>query len=129
MTAAHCVLKHVENCSNIFIQVDSDTDGYCSAAIMYLYLKKLNPALSIEWRIHEGKQHGVIVEVVPEDTNLVIIPDAGSNQYEEHKQLRDKGMDIVVLDHHIAEKDSEDAMVVNNQLSSNFEDKDLSGAE
>ena len=38
-TAAQCLIKHVENNDNIFIQIDSDTDGYTSAAIIYLYIK------------------------------------------------------------------------------------------
>ena len=39
VSAAKCLIEHVENNDNIFIQIDSDTDGYTSAAIMYLYIK------------------------------------------------------------------------------------------
>lgn len=39
--------KHIDKDSNIFIQVDSDMDGFSSAALMYLYIKKLNPEAKI----------------------------------------------------------------------------------
>lgn len=77
VTAAETLYKHLKKGSNIFIQVDSDADGYCSAAIIYQYIKNVNPKAKIQWRIHEGKQHGIISETIPEGTGLVIIPDAG----------------------------------------------------
>ena len=58
---------------------------------------------------------------------MVIIPDAGSNQYEEHKKLKENGIDVLVLDHHEASHYSEDAVVVNNQLSESYQNKTLSG--
>lgn len=129
VTAANCLIKHAENCDNIFIQIDSDTDGYTSAAIIYLYLKHINPALCINWRVHDGKQHGLIVETIPEDTQLVIAPDSSSNDYEQHKILKEKGIDVIVLDHHMSDNGySKNAIVVNNQLSENYPNKSLCGA-
>lgn len=57
---------------------------------------------------------------------LILVPDAGSNDYEAHATLKSKNIDIVILDHHLAEKISEDAIVINNQLS-NYSNKDFSG--
>ncbi|TPF18072.1 DHH family phosphoesterase [Priestia megaterium] len=126
--AIDCVLKHISNKSKIFVQVDSDADGYCSSAVLINYLKKVFPEVNIEWRLQDGKQHGVIVNEVPEDTNLVIIPDAGSEQYEEHEELQKRGIEVVVLDHHEADKESEHAIVVNNQLSPDYHSKAMTGA-
>jgi single-stranded-DNA-specific exonuclease len=126
--AVECLTKHIENKSKIFVQCDSDFDGYSSSTILINYLTSVFKDINIQWRIHEGKQHGVIVDAVPSDTKLVIIPDAGSNQYKEHKQLKEKGIDIIVLDHHECEKESENAIVVNNQLSPEYSNKTLVGA-
>lgn len=126
--AVECLIEHVKKGSKIFIQYDSDIDGICSTTMLINYLRKVFPDVVIQWRIHEGKEHGVIVEEVPNDVQLVIIPDAGSNQYKEHKQLRDRGIDVIVLDHHDCEKESEDAIVVNNQLSPEYGNKNFSGA-
>lgn len=129
VTAANCLIKHVENNDNIFIQIDSDTDGYTSAAIIYLYMKKINPSICIDWRVHDGKQHGLIVDTIPEGTQLVIAPDSSSNDYAQHKILKEKGIDVIVLDHHMADNGySENAIVVNNQLSENYPNKSLCGA-
>lgn len=42
------------------------------------------------------------------------MPDAGSNDYEQHKELKEKGIDVLVIDHHEADKVSEDACIINN---------------
>lgn len=59
--------------------------------------------------------------------DLIILPDSSSNDYEYHKILKERGYDILVLDHHDAEKYSEDAVVVNNQLSKKYSNKMASG--
>lgn len=130
--AVKLLVKHIKkpDCK-ILIQVDSDVDGYTSAALLGNYLNKLFPSKmsQIFFKIHEGKEHGIILsdELINENFTLIIIPDAGSNQFEEHKALKDAGIDVLVLDHHETEKCSEDAIVVNNQLSENYENKSLSG--
>ena len=60
--------------------------------------------------------------------SLVILPDASSNDYEYHTRLKNMGVDVLVLDHHEADYESEDAIVINNQLSENYENKALTGA-
>ena len=42
---------------------------------------------------------------------VVILPDSSSNDYEYHARLKLAGIDIV-LDHHEADKISEDAIVI-----------------
>lgn len=120
--------NHLKNNSAIFQQVDSDADGYTSSAVLYNYIKRVAPEANITLRFHTGKQHGVIVDTVPEGTALVILPDSSSNQYEEHKELKERGIDVLVIDHHLADKESEYAVVINNQLSPLYDNKSLCGA-
>lgn len=126
--AVDCLLTHIKAKSNIFVQVDSDADGYTSSAILINYLKSIFPNINIKWELQEGKEHGIILNKVPSETNLVIVPDSGSNQYEIHSALKKRGIDVIVLDHHECEKESEDAIVVNNQLSPEYPNKNFSGA-
>ena len=78
--------------------------------------------------LHEKKKHGLSNDItIPEGTTLLIIPDAGSNDYKELKKLKDRGIDVIILDHHEAEYVSEDAIVVNNQLC-DYPNKNLCGA-
>lgn len=134
VSAAKCVIKHIEECDSIFIIPDCDVDGFTSAAMTYLYLKQVNPALSIDWKVHSGKQHGIVdlldyIINLPNKPDLVIAPDASSNEEELHQQLKEYGIDVVVLDHHEADNGySDSAIVVNNQLSENYPNKSLCGA-
>lgn len=112
--------------------VDSDCDGYTASALLINYLYDLFPAWvqnKLSWFIHSGKQHGlsdVMEQGIDEDIKLVIVPDAGSNDYEEHKELKERGVEVIVLDHHEAEKISENAIIINNQLS-DYPNKHMSG--
>ena len=126
---AKILIKHISQGDKVLIQVDSDADGYTSAATLINYLYRLFPGFvksNIQYRIHTGKQHGVILDSVPEDVKLVIIPDAGSNQFEEHKELFERGVDVLVIDHHESEGISQYACVINNQLC-DYPTKSLSG--
>lgn len=128
-TGAKMLLQHIEKNDKIFIQVDSDCDGFTSAAFLINYLHCLYPSFvenNIAYRVHIGKQHGIIVDTIPDDVQLVIAPDSSSNDYEQHEQLFKKGCDVLVIDHHEAEKISEFACIINNQLC-DYPDKNLSG--
>lgn len=126
--AVKCLLKHIENNNRILVGVDPDVDGYTAAASLINYLKKNFKGINLIYKLHTGKQHGLTDDIMPieDDVKLVIMPDASSNDYIKHKELKDKGIDIIVLDHHEAEKVSENAIVVNNQLC-NYKNKHLSG--
>ena len=124
------LISHIGQNDKIFIQVDADCDGYTSAAILINYLNCLFPhyvQTQISYRIHDGKQHGLLTDTIPSDVKLVIAPDASSNDYEQHKELHDRGIDVLVIDHHEAEKYSEYACVINNQMC-DYPTKSLSGA-
>jgi single-stranded-DNA-specific exonuclease len=57
---------------------------------------------------------------------MVIAPDSSSNDYEEHAELAKLGIDVLVIDHHEADKISEYACIINNQLC-DYPTKSLSG--
>ena len=116
-------ISHLTAGDKIFVQVDSDVDGYTSAAAFINYANMLAPGhaqQNISYRIHNGKEHGLIVDTIPKDVKLVVAPDSSSNDYEQHKTLKEQGIDVLVLDHHEADKVSEYACVINNQLSKNY---------
>ena len=127
---AKMLISHIGQDDKIFIQVDADCDGYTSAAILINYLNCLFPHFvqtKISYRVHDGKQHGLLVDTIPNDVKLVIAPDSSSSDFEEHEELAKRGIDVLVLDHHEAEKFSEYACVINNQLC-DYPTKSLSGA-
>ncbi len=111
------------------ILIDPDNDGFTSFAILYQYLKRLNPEKEIEYFVHSAKQHGL------EDTyqvfqdkeySVVFLPDSSSNDGVFAKEIN---APICVIDHHeIDNEPSDNMIVINNQSSMKYKNKYLSGA-
>ena len=111
------------------ILIDPDNDGFTSFAILYQYLKRLNPEKGIEYFVHSAKQHGL------EDTyqvfqdkeySVVFLPDSSSNDGVFAKEIN---APICVIDHHeIDNEPSDNMIVINNQSSAKYKNKYLSGA-
>lgn len=130
------LIKHLSANGRIYLVVDADADGFTSSALVYSYLTEvIKPAtgwgFTIDYHIPEGKEHGLEI-VMPylsdrKRYDLIILPDSSSNNYDYHQLLSEMGYDILVLDHHEAERYSPDAVVINNQLSENYPNKALSG--
>jgi single-stranded-DNA-specific exonuclease len=122
--------------SKILIVVDCDVDGFTSAAIIYQYIKLIEPHQDIEFILHEHKQHGLqdhYQKLLDNDFayNLIILPDSSSNDYEYHEMIGELGSKFLILDHHEideGQKISKYACIINNQLSQSYPNKELTGA-
>ena len=126
---AKMLVSHVAQGSKVLIQIDSDCDGFTSAAVLINYLNCLFPSFvqnNIFYRPHTNKAHGIIPETVPSDVKLVIAPDSSSNEFEIHKLLQERGVYVLVIDHHNTTHYSEHACVINNQMD-DYPTKSLSG--
>lgn len=138
--AANTLLAHLRANNKILLVVDADADGYTSSSILWLYIKHIFPQANLNFIVHEHKQHGLndsIDWIEEQDFNLVVVPDAGSYDIEEHKRLWERGIDCICLDHHEIPLDDQGnpiypdithAIVVNNQLSPHYNNKTLCGA-
>lgn len=113
--------------NKIYILVDCDVDGFLSASMLYCYLRSLNKSINIFPLFHNDKSHGLDNNIISqiENDSLLIIPDASGSE-EQYKTLCDKNVSVTVLDHHDI-SNSNYAAIVNNQLSSNVQNKYLSG--
>lgn len=145
--AANKILHHCRNSKTIAVLVDCDADGMTSAAVLINYLETQRLIGEVgenqtwegnipefQYLLHEKKEHGL------SDTNimrqlrdlvkpaLLIVPDASGTD-DQYKALNDLGIDIVVLDHHDTKEkgDNNKTIVVNNQHSEKYLNKDLSG--
>lgn len=114
--------------AHIFVQIDSDSDGYTSSAVLINYIKRRFNGIKVSYALHPGKEHGIVPEVIPEDVTLIFIPDAGSNDYDQQRLLCSQGKKLIILDHHeVNDYKTTGAILVNNQSSINFINKNLSG--
>ena len=123
---AKMLINCVKNNESCLVVVDSDCDGYTSSALLINYLHDAFPSWTenkVKYFLHSGKQHGLSDCIdLAKNYDLVILPDSSSNDYEYHKQLKN----VIVLDHHEADMISQDACIINNQLS-DYPNKELSG--
>lgn len=128
--AVELFMKHFNNKDKIEILVDEDPDGFCSAAMIYSYIKKMDGSYPVEYILHTRvKAHGLDDDIViPDNTKLLVIPDAGTNDTEQCKELSGKSIDILILDHHESEEKNPYALIVNNQMSKDYSNKDFCGA-
>ena len=128
--AVDLFMNHFNNKNKIGVLVDEDPDGFCSASMMYLYIKRMDENYPVEYILHKrAKAHGLSDDVIiPSDVKLLIIPDAGTNDCKECKELSEQGVDILILDHHEKEEDNPYALIVNNQMSNSYPNKCLCGA-
>ena len=128
--AVDLFMNHFNNKNKIGVLVDEDPDGFCSASMMYLYIKRMDENYPVEYILHKrAKAHGLSDDVIiPNGIKLLIIPDAGTNDCKECKELSEQGVDILILDHHEKEEDNPYALIINNQMSDSYPNKCLCGA-
>lgn len=125
----------IKNREKIGVLVDSDCDGGTSAAILISFLYNTLYLLPVYF-IHTGKQHGLrptpdenlIEQIANSNINLLFIPDAGSNDGQYCKILKQEyNIDTIVIDHHEFDSPNTWAIVINNQIDWQDVNKSLSG--
>ena len=132
LNAGAALVRTIAAQQKAIVIVDSDCDGFTSSAVLINYLHDVFPQWvenKLDYVLHSGKQHGLndhIDHLLTENYSLVLVPDAGSNDVEECKKLKEKNIEVIILDHHICDLDNPYAYVINNQLS-NYPNKELSG--
>jgi single-stranded-DNA-specific exonuclease len=122
------IIKAVHKEWKIQIVADVDTDGVCSTAIIYNYLKEFTYNISYVYA-QRSKGHGVekVLDKIDDDTKLVIIVDSSSNSVEACKTLYEKGVRVIIIDHHQIDRENPYALIVNCQMG-NYPNKHLSGS-
>ena len=101
-----------------------------------MYIKNLNKNYPVSYVLHKNnKAHGLSKMGqgdfdIPLNTKLFIIPDAGVNDIEQLNMLVGSGINCICLDHHEKEHTEIEckAIIVNNQISPNYKNKNFSGA-
>jgi single-stranded-DNA-specific exonuclease len=130
--AAGILLSHIEVDSHIGLLIDPDADGFTSSSIIYQYIKRIKPDIKITLFFHDLKTHGLTEAIMDKisntDIELLIIPDAASNNNKEIKKLHYMEIDLIIIDHHEIEKYPEFGILINNQASNKATNTNLVGA-
>ena len=128
--------ENVKEKNEISVLVDADQDGYSSAALMFRFIRDDLGHENINFIMHDDKKHGltdgVMKKIEDDKPDLLIIPDAASNDIGNLNLLIDKGISVIVIDHHeieednISEESNKHLYVLNNQTMLDV-NKELTG--
>ena len=116
--AVQRILQAIENQENILIYGDYDVDGTTAVSLFYLYLSELynNVTCYVPDRYKEG--YGVSFQGInyASDNNisLIITLDCGIKAIDKVDYAKEKGIDVIVCDHHTPSSELPKAVAILN---------------
>ena len=127
------ILKIRANNETLYIYGDYDVDGITATAFLTLVFRRvgINVKYYIPNRMDEGYglNKRALKEIYSNQGKLVITVDTGVNSMEEIIYARERGIDIIITDHHkLVEEEDKEILTINPKLSLDYPFKLLSGA-
>ncbi len=102
--AVERINRAIDNGENIMIYGDYDVDGITATALLFSYLKEQGANVQYRLPTREGDGYGlhstVIDEFAAAEISLLVTVDNGITAVEEVAYAAQKGIDVVVTDHH-----------------------------
>ncbi len=116
------IFSAIENGEKITVHGDYDADGVCASAVAVLTLQALGADVNvyIPHRMTEGYglNDNTVDELEKIGTKLVVTVDCGIANKDEIKHAGNKGIDVIVTDHHVEPPEIPDAFaIINPHLS------------
>jgi single-stranded-DNA-specific exonuclease len=115
--ASDMIIEYARSGRKICIYGDYDADGVTSVSLMLTLLKELtdNAEYYIPSRFEEGYglNRNAIDKMAERGTELVITVDNGCVAFDEIEYIKEKGMAVIVTDHHNVEERSPDCIMLN----------------
>lgn len=114
--AAARLATAIRNQEKVLVYGDYDVDGTTSTSIVYLFLKQfgLDANYFIPHRFKDG--YGISIEgiekAIESKASLIVSVDCGITAVEEAKYAKEKGIDLIICDHHNAGEVIPDAVAV-----------------
>ncbi len=129
--AAKRIKKAIQNNEKIIIVGDYDVDGVSSSAVIHLFLSEIynNFEIKIPNRFKHG--YGLSSKLLEEiDADLIITVDNGISSFEAAEICKQRGIDLIITDHHTPSEILPEAYaIVNPKTSPDFPFKEICGAE
>lgn len=130
--AVDCINNAIEENQKICIYGDYDCDGVTAASLLYMFLQ--SAGADVIYYIPErsegyGLNKPAIDKIAGQEINLIITVDNGITALEEAKYIYEKGMKLVITDHHqpLEEIPQAEAVVDAHQPDCPSRFKDLAG--
>lgn len=126
--ASEMIIQAILKGKRICVSADCDSDGVMSTGMFMRYVRQLTDNIYYIFNQRDDG-HGIEnqLHLVEDGTDLVVILDSSTNSVKACKQLRERGIDVIILDHHQVSANNPHAILVNPQ-NDNYPNKHLSGA-
>lgn len=103
--AASLIAEAEKEDKDIIIYGDYDVDGITAAALLMRFFKRyfsVNVDYYLPHRVKEGYglHSPALEEIINQGTDLLITVDCGISAFEEIKEAQEKGLEVIVTDHH-----------------------------
>ncbi len=112
------LIQALQGQEKIAVFGDYDVDGATSSALLARYFKAVGAdyQIYIPDRITEGYGPNILAleKLIKDGTKVVITVDCGTTAYEPLAFAKEKALDVVVVDHHVAEAGLPEAIAVIN---------------
>lgn len=131
--AGERIERAVENKEKIVIYSDYDVDGVCSATVLGEFFKLVDYPFSVYLPDRQKEGHGLnqlaLESLVSSGAGLIITLDCGTTNLKEVSWAKEKGVDVIVVDHHqvIDQKPTAYAFINPHQEGDNYPFKGLCG--
>ncbi|WP_104721512.1 single-stranded-DNA-specific exonuclease RecJ [Helicobacter mesocricetorum] len=113
----------------IAIVGDYDVDGVVSCAILKEFFEKIPYPLEIIIPNRFVYGYGISKALIQDlDVQMIITVDNGINAIEAANFCKQKGIELIITDHHTPQKELPDALICNPKLSPEFIEKEICGA-
>jgi len=132
--AVDIIVDAMTNKNKILIYGDYDCDGVTATSILVRYLRSHN--VDVVYIVPNREEHGygltsnILDEVVAHNPALVITVDCGITNIETVKELKNRGIKVIVTDHHNVQDElpEADAVICSKRVDNTYPFKDLCGA-
>ena len=117
-TAVERIVEAINGGEKIGVFADYDVDGACSASLLVRFFSALgrNLHVYVPDRIAEGygPNTPALLKLKEQGVSLVITVDCGTTAFAPLSDAADAGLDVLVIDHHVAEPRLPDAVAIVN---------------
>jgi single-stranded-DNA-specific exonuclease len=131
--AAERLSKAIDEGEKILIYGDYDVDGTTATSLLMLFLKKLGA--QVDFYVNDRKTEGYGIALTginyaaSQHVKVIVTVDCGITAIEPIKHCRDKGIDVIICDHHEAKAERPCALAILDakQADCDYPFKELSG--
>lgn len=115
--AVERIVQAAEEQEKVMVYGDRDVDGITSTVLLVVALREMK--INVEWQVPRGDEsYGLskddIQSFADRDITLLITVDCGISNKEEVSFANDKGIDVIVTDHHLPPEELPPALAVLN---------------